>query len=255
MRIEGKTALVTGAAGGIGRALVESLLEAGVARVIASDLAGPALSDLARHGSGRVLPLALDVTDELAVAEAAIAFPDVDILINCHGVAVQQSYLEVASVQTLRREMDVNYWGQVLMCRAFAPVLARKGRALVNFLTPLAYITFPFVAPYCASKAACRALTDAMRAELAEAGTLVLAVYPGSIDTPMMTNVAVPKSGPGVVARAVVDGLRADWQEVWAGAGAEDMRTMLRDDPESLFAAAAKQLRLSTINAAGAPVA
>jgi NAD(P)-dependent dehydrogenase (short-subunit alcohol dehydrogenase family) len=256
MKVEGRVALVTGAAGGIGGALVDSLLKAGVGRIVACDLDGAALSALQQRAPERVAVHPLDVTDENAVEAAAAAHRDTDILINCHGVAVQQSYLEAASLAPFRREMDVNYWGQVLMCRAFAPVLAARDHgALVNLLSPLAHVTFPFVAPYCATKAACRALTDAMRAELAEAGTLVMAVYPGSIDTPMMANVKVTKSGPETVADAVVAGLLGNASEVWAGAGAQDMRAMLESDPKSLYAMAAKQLRLTSINAAGEPVA
>jgi NAD(P)-dependent dehydrogenase (short-subunit alcohol dehydrogenase family) len=256
MMIQDRTALVTGASGGIGSALVDHLLGAGIARVLACDLNTDALSLIGRRSPERITAFALDVTDEGAVVAAAEKYPDVDMLINCHGVAVQQSYLEVTSLRAFRHEMEVNYWGQVLMCRAFAAALSRPGgRALVNVLSPLAHVTLPFVAPYCATKAACRALTDAMRAELASAGTLVMAVYPGSIDTPMMTHVNVPKSSPATVARAVVAGLREGLQEVWAGEGSEEMRAMLQADPAGLFAAAAKQLRLSDVNAAGTPVA
>ena len=255
MKVQGRVALMTGALGGIGRALIDSLLKAGMERVIACDLDDAALTGLQQRSAGRIVAHPLDVTDEDAVAAVAAAHPETDMLINCHGVAVQQSYLEAVSLTPFRREMEVNYWGQVVMCRAFAPVLARRNQgALVDVLSPLAYVTFPFVAPYCATKAACRALTDAMRAELAEAGTLVMAVYPGSIDTPMMANVKVSKSGPETVAQAVVAGLMSDATEVWAGAGAEDMRAMLESDPQSLFAMAAKQLRLTSINAAGEPL-
>ena len=113
-------------------------------------------------------------------------------------------------------------------------------------------MTFPFLAPYCASKAACRALTEAMRAELAESGTLVMAVLPGTIDTPMMTNLHVPKSGPQTVAQAVVAALRDGQEEVWAGEGAAEMRAMLLEQPDVLKANAAKQLRLADINAGAA---
>lgn len=252
MKVEGRVALVTGASGGIGGALVQSLLNAGIKRVVACDLDGAGLTGIQRSPHDRVTHYPLDVTDDVAVAAAAEDLPDVEILINCHGVAVQQSYLEAASLTAFRREMEVNYWGQVLTCRAFAPVLGRNdGGALANVLSPLAHVTYPWLGPYCATKAACRALTDAMRAELAEAGTLVMAVYPGIIDTAMMTNVHVPKGAPETVAEAVVAGLESGLQEVWAGAGAEETRAMLRTDPASLFAEAAKVLRLADINTAG----
>lgn len=252
MRLDGRTALVTGASGGIGSAVVDALVSAGIGRVIACDLNQAGLAALQEIAPDKIVTRALDVTDEAAVAAAAAAHPDVDILINCHGIVVHQSVLEADSIDGFVREMDVNYWGQVRMCRAFAPILNRgSGKALVNFLSPLAYVTFPFLAPYCATKAACRVLTEAMRSELASNGTLVMAVLPGTIDTPMMSNLSVPKGPPSVVADAVITGLRENTQEVWAGEGAEDMRVMLKSDPEALFAGAASQLRLKDINAAG----
>ena len=255
MRIEGRTALVTGAAGGIGGALVDALLAAGVGPVIACDLDADHLSSVVERAPDRISAHVLDVTDEPAVDAAALAHHDVSILINCHGIVVHESVIEARSVKRFRREMDVNYWGQVNMCRAFAPVLSRAPKsALVNFLSPLAYVTFPFLAPYCATKAACRVLTEAMRAELAEAGTQVMAVFPGTIDTGMMTKLNVPKSPPSVVASAVIAGLRDGREEVWAGESAAEMRSMLKQDPAGLRASAAKQLRVSNLNNAGAPI-
>ncbi|MCJ8159008.1 SDR family NAD(P)-dependent oxidoreductase [Sphingomonas sp. LaA6.9] len=244
MNIDGKTALVTGAAGGIGRALVLELLDNGASKIIACDLDRKQLNDIAARDT-RVVPQELDVTDEAEVARVAAAHGDVDLLINCHGIVVHENYLAAATLGAFRKEMDVNYWGQLLLCRAFAPVVNRNaGGAIVNFLSPLAFVTFPFCAAYCATKAACRVLTDAMRAELGPKGVLVMAVCPGTIDTGMMSNLDIPKSPPEGVAKAVVEGLSSDETEVWAGEGAQDMRQRLRDDPEALQAEAAKWLRL-----------
>src|SRR5437870_2024304 len=102
MKVEGRVALVTGASGGIGGALVQSLLNAGVRRVVACDLEGEGLTRIQRSSPEQVTAYPLDVTDEIAVAAAAEAFPGVDILINCHGVAVQQSYLEATSLTAFR---------------------------------------------------------------------------------------------------------------------------------------------------------
>lgn len=147
MNLEGKTVLITGAAGGIGRALVVELLAADVGCVVACDLAADGLATVAELDE-RVVARPLDVTDEAAVRALAAEQDAVDVVINCHGVTIQKSYLAADSLDDHRREMDINYWGQVAMCRAFAPVLARnRGGALVNFLSPLAYMTVG----YCAS--------------------------------------------------------------------------------------------------------
>lgn len=245
MDIAGKVALVTGAAGGIGGALVEALLAAGAARVIACDLGEAGLRQLAARDRARIVPRLLDVTDEEAVAALAAEAADASIVINCHGVVIHESYLESASIAGFRKEMEVNYWGQVLMCRAFAPIVGRNGGgAIANFLSPLALATHPFCGNYCATKAACRALTDGMRAELAGQGTLVVSVFPGAIDTGMMTKLDIPKSDPALVARGVVDAIAAGETECWVGETAPEFRDQWRVDPAPLIAEAAKYLRL-----------
>lgn len=245
MDIAGNVALVTGAAGGIGSALVEALLRAGAAKVIACDLGEGGLRQLAARDPQTIVPHVLDVTDEAAVRALAAQAGDVSIVINCHGVVIHESYLESESIAGFRKEMEVNYWGQVLMCRAFAPIVgANGGGAIANFLSPLALATHPFCGNYCASKAACRALTDGMRAELAGQGTLVVSVFPGAIDTGMMTKLDIPKSDPALVAQGVVDAIAAGETECWVGETAPEFRDQWRVDPAPLIAEAAKYLRL-----------
>jgi NAD(P)-dependent dehydrogenase (short-subunit alcohol dehydrogenase family) len=252
MNLVDKVALVTGAAGGIGQAVVAELLGASLRKVVACDLDLAPLSQSSGVSAGRIETLRLDVTSETDVAAAARDCSDINILINCHGIVVHAGYMEAASISAFRREMDVNYWGQVLMCRAFAPILGRNGGgALVNFLSPLAYITMPFCGSYCASKAASRALTEAMRAELAAQGTAVMSVCPGATDTRMLAHMNIPKSAPEVVAKAVIEGLRTGENEVWAGEGAAKMRRQLREEPELFAQQAAHHLRLSSFSAAG----
>lgn len=245
MDIDGKVALVTGAAGGIGSALVEALLRAGAAKVIACDLGEGGLRQLAARDPQNIVPHVFDVTDEAAVSALAAQAGNVSIVINCHGVVIHESYLESDSIAGFRKEMEVNYWGQVLMCRAFAPIVgANGGGAIANFLSPLALATHPFCGNYCASKAACRALTDGMRAELAGQGTLVVSVFPGAIDTGMMTKLDIPKSDPALVAQGVVDAIAAGETECWVGETAPEFRDQWRVDPAPLIAEAAKYLRL-----------
>jgi NAD(P)-dependent dehydrogenase (short-subunit alcohol dehydrogenase family) len=251
MDIINKVAVVTGAAGGIGRALVASLLDAGLRKVVAYDLDLPQFQNI---DAKRIETRSLDVTNETSVNEAARACMDIDILINCHGIVVHEGYMEAKSISAFRREMEVNYWGQVLMCRAFAPVLGQNGGgAMVNFLSPLAYITFPFSGNYCASKAACRVLTEAMRAELAGQGTAVMSVCPGATDTQMLGGLDIPRSAPDVVAKAVIEGLRTGETEVWAGEGATEMRRLLHEEPEVIARQGASMLRFSSFSAGTGP--
>lgn len=138
MKMAGKVALVTGASGGIGSALVNELLLAGAAKVHACDLQGEGLRALAHVDPARIETHVLDVTDEQAVRSVAAGASDVSVLINCHGVVIHESYFEASDLSGFRKEMEVNYWGQLLMCLAFAPIVGRNGGgAIANFLSPL----------------------------------------------------------------------------------------------------------------------
>lgn len=245
MEIAGSVALVTGASGGIGRALVDALLARGARKVIACDLNAMALDGFASVAPERCEARVLDVTDEDAVQDAAAECSDVSVLINCHGVVLHEAYLEARGLARFRREMEVNYWGQVIMCRAFASVVGSNGGGVIaNFLSPLALVSYPFCGNYCASKAACRALTDCMRAELSGQGTLVISVFPGAIDTQMMTRLDIPKSQPSVVASGVLEAIEAGDIECWVGETAPEFREQWGRDPAPLVAEAARHLRL-----------
>ena len=243
MELRNKTVLLTGAAGGIGRVIVDALLAEQVEKIIACDISATALESVFAREHDRVVAYPLDVSDETAAVAASEAHPDVDILINCHGVVRHESCIEAVDIADFRREREVNFWGQVIMCRAFAGVLAANGGgAMVNFLSPLAYITYPFCASYCASKAACRVLTDSMRAELAAQGTFVMGVCPGSIDTPMMEQIPLPKSQPEIVALALIEGLVNEVEEIWPGPDAQEMREKFAADPQAMAKEAAAVL-------------
>jgi NAD(P)-dependent dehydrogenase (short-subunit alcohol dehydrogenase family) len=226
--------------------LVAGLLDSGAQKVIGCDLNIAGLEQIARAAPDRCQARVLDVTDEAAVHQCASECGDVNLLINCHGIVIHQAFLDAPTIAGFRREMDVNYWGQVMMCRAFARIVGRNGGgAIANFLSPLALVTYPFCGSYCATKAACRALTDSMRAELAAQGTLVVSVFPGAIDTQMMTKLNIPKSQPEVVARGVLSAIAAGDIECWVGETAPEFRDQWRRDPAPLVAEAAKHLALS----------
>ncbi|GAA2392760.1 SDR family oxidoreductase [Nonomuraea africana] len=198
MRLEGGVALVTGANRGLGAAFARALVERGAKTVYAG------VRDPASVRDPRLVPVRLDVTDPAQVAAAAERCGDVDLLINNAGVLGEAE-----------REMATNYHGTLAMSRAFAPVLARNGGGvLVNMLSVLSFITFPQVATYAASKAAAWSLTNALRQELREQGTLVVGVHAGYIDTEMAARVTAPKVSPELVAAMTLDGVAAGLTEV-----------------------------------------
>ncbi|MBD2054689.1 SDR family NAD(P)-dependent oxidoreductase [Oculatella sp. FACHB-28] len=159
---------------------------------------------------------------------------DVTVLINNAGVGFNQRFLS-ADLVKMRSEIEVNYLGTFLMCRAFAPVLkANGGGAIVNMLTILAKVNFPLNASYSASKAAALSLTQGIRAELTSQGTLVIAVMPGTVDTGMSKAFPPPKVAPEEVVRAALQAVVDGVEEVYPGKQAQDMEAQLLSSPKAV---------------------
>jgi len=235
MKIEGAVALVTGANGGIGKEYVEALRTAGAARIYACARKVEALTEIVSLDPERIIPIQLDITNEQSVKDAAAQCQDVNLLINNAGVGFNQGLIAAPDLSSARTEMEVNYFGTLAMCRAFAPILkGNGGGAIVNMLSMLALVNIPFNGSYSTSKAAALSLTQGVRAELAAQGTLVVAVMPGTVDTHMSKDYPPPKVSPTEVAisalQAVVDGV----EEIYPGEQATDLAAQLRHDPKAV---------------------
>jgi NAD(P)-dependent dehydrogenase (short-subunit alcohol dehydrogenase family) len=232
MKIVGSTALVTGAGGGIGRRIIETLQARGAQKIYAADLSSADLSGL---GIG-VETLTLDVTDEAAVAKVAAAAGDVTLLINSAGVFGLAGLIAAVNLSAARREMDVNFWGGLIMCRAFAPVLrANGGGAIVNVLSEAARVCVPFAGSYCASKSAAWIMTQGVRAELAAQGTHVMAAFPASTDTPMVSMLDMDDLlDPAYVAGAMIDALEEGLDDISIGEHALHMERLMYNDYKAL---------------------
>jgi NAD(P)-dependent dehydrogenase (short-subunit alcohol dehydrogenase family) len=165
------TAVVTGAGGGTGGAIVQRLAKHGF-RVRAALRTQAAVDAFARQAGDRIVPLLLDVTDEASVEAAAHTVIDevgeVGLvgLVNSVGIIVDGP-LELITVENFRRQFEVNVTGIFAVTRAFLPAL-RQGRGrVVNIGGAFARTTMPFMGPLSASKAALASLGDAMRMEFA----------------------------------------------------------------------------------------
>lgn len=216
MNLNGKTVLVTGANGGLGGALVKALLDKGVAKIYAAARSTASVEELVQQHAGRVVTLKLDITDTFSVAAAAEQCPDVDLLINNAGVNRCEGLMGATGMDSAREEMEVNYFGTLAMCRAFAPILASRGNgAIVNVCSIIGLVNLPVNGTYCASKAAGHSLLQGVRAELAPRGVRVVGVYPGPVETRMTAGQEMPKATPDQVAAAILAGLELDAEDIF----------------------------------------
>lgn len=188
--LSGRTALVTGAAGGIGRGIVAALVEAG-ATVVAADLVEDAARDVAAgFPDGRVVPLRMDVTDEPGVAAAVASLAEqgvgpVSLLVNNAGIAGRTG-MPFTRLDGSDWDLPwkVNVVGPFLVAAALVEQLAQTGGSVVNIASVSGRRGFTTSPPYSASKAAILNFTQGMATDLAPRGIRVNAVCPGMVLTP-----------------------------------------------------------------------
>jgi NAD(P)-dependent dehydrogenase (short-subunit alcohol dehydrogenase family) len=210
MLLNNAVVLVTGANRGIGAEFVAQLKERGAGRIYA---ASRHAGDVDVDG---VESIRLDITDPAQVQAAAAAAGDVQVLINNAGISTGTSVVS-GEVADIRREMDTNFFGPLLMTQAFAPILkANGGGAILNVVSALSWFTAPGAGAYAASKAAAWSLTDSARLELADQGTHVVGVHMGLVDTDMAAGVDAPKISPSALAAAGLDAIESGLDEVLA---------------------------------------
>jgi NAD(P)-dependent dehydrogenase (short-subunit alcohol dehydrogenase family) len=243
MNIKGTVALVTGANRGIGRCHVEALVARGAAKIYAGSRDPGRLADLVAAHPGKVVAIKLDITNEADIVAAAKQCRDVALLINNAGINHEAGFIAAGDLTAARAEMETNYFGPLAMCRAFAPILkANGGGAIVNMLSILARVNLPMYGSLSASKAAALSLTQGVRGELATAGTLVVAIMPGAVDTEMSRNFPPPKLPPADAARAALDAVEEGIEEVYPGDMAAGMNAGLAADPKAVEKDLAKYL-------------
>jgi NAD(P)-dependent dehydrogenase (short-subunit alcohol dehydrogenase family) len=181
-RLEGKTALVTGAATGIGRATAVLLAQNG-ARVVLFGLGEAELAAAAAETGG--LAIHGDVTQSADIGRAVGACgARLDIVINAAGLIIPDQPMTVSD-EVWAKTLDVNLTGTMRVCRASLPLLRQRGGAIVNIASVAAFNASPDSASYAASKAAVVAYTRSLAYAHGADGIRANAVAPGWVRTPM----------------------------------------------------------------------
>lgn len=248
MDIKGCVGLVTGGNRGIGEAFVRELLHAGASKVYAGSRDPAGAAHLEQEFPGRCVALKLDVTSAVDVAAAAERCGDVNVLVNNAGLFANQLLLGAPDMSAARQEMEINYFGTLAMCRAFAPILGRNGGgAIVNVLSAGAIVTMPNMGGYSPSKAATRSLSTAVRAELMNQNTQVTALIVGSVDTRMAAHVEGVKEKPEDIARAGIKAIVRNIDEMDTDRMAMEVRASMALDPKGFERRMARLLHVGTI--------
>ncbi|MEZ0171002.1 SDR family oxidoreductase [Microvirga sp. TS319] len=183
--LAGKTALVTAAAQGIGRASALALADAGAA-VFATDINEEALASLAEERPV-ITPLRLDVRDRASIAAVHERTGPVEILFNCAGT-VHQGPLLACDDEAWDFSMDLNVTAMFRMIRAYLPAMVERGSGSIVNMSSVAGAVKGVAnrAAYCATKAAVAGLTRSIAADYVTAGVRCNAICPGTVETPSL---------------------------------------------------------------------
>ncbi|MFC8517209.1 SDR family oxidoreductase [Streptomyces sp. NPDC057257] len=225
--IKDAVVLVTGGSRGIGKALVEELYARGAGKVYAT------ARDPRTVTHPDAVPLALEVTDPDSVAAAAAQARDVTVLINNAGASVGGSFLDTP-VDDVRREFEINFYGPLLVARAFVPVIERNGGGhILNVHSVLSWLGN--AGSYSASKAALWQQTNSLRLELLERGIDVTGLHVGYVDTDLTARIDAPKIDARTVAALALDGIEAGAPEVLADDISRQVKAGLSADLSALY--------------------
>jgi short-subunit dehydrogenase len=229
-RLNDRTAVVTGAASGIGREIALALARSGCDLGLVDldrdglETAAGEIRRLGRRASTHVADVADAVRMQALAAEVQEAHGGVQILVNNAGVALAATVIE-HTLEDWRWILGVNLWGVIHGCHFFLPHLLRADEAqIVNVSSAAGIIGIPVQVSYCASKFAVRGLSESLREELSGTSVGVTTVFPGPIATNIAASArsaegwdgALPVerfrdfSGPAAAAGAIVAAIRSN---------------------------------------------
>lgn len=253
-RLDGKVAVVTGAASGIGRATARLLAESGCA-VACVDVNPSGLAETTERMAAserRVTAHRFDVSEHGKLDELASTICSehgaVDILVQNAGVTALGS-MHDQTKDEISRVLDVNLGATIVGTRAFLPALMKQDEGHIVLLSSIfGLISPPGQAVYSATKFGLRGFGGALRLELSGHGIGVTTVFPGNVDTSIIEHATTPSESerlraqsltehravpPERVAKAIVNGIKRNSPRVFVGAGVRSLERLARIAPDA----------------------
>jgi NAD(P)-dependent dehydrogenase (short-subunit alcohol dehydrogenase family) len=225
-------AVVTGAARGIGKALVADLLRQGVKKIYA--IGKSASINTAFAGHAHVIPLQADVTNAKQIEAVAAKAKDATLIFSNAGVLDFGNILDTP-METIERNFATNFYGQINLAKSFAPILEKNGGGhFTMMLSVVSLASMPGLAAYNASKAAAWSLAQSLRADLAKKNIKVHSVFPGPVDTDMAAAITFAKTSPEDVAKAVVEGVMGGIEDIFPDTMAQQVYSGWKADHKAM---------------------
>ena len=188
--------------------MVIELLNKGAAKVYAASRNTDSLNELKAKYGDRIVPIALDLTNDDSIAAVKDQVKDLDILINNAGVLLGSHNLSGDAISDLENNFEVNVFGLMKLTLNLVDLLKKESpTAIVNLSSLAGLANMPVIGTYSVSKAAVHSITQGLRYELAAFNVLVSGVYPGAIDTEMTKSMDMPKDTPLNVGINIVKGI------------------------------------------------
>lgn len=228
MKLQGKTALVTGASRGIGQAIAFELAKHGVKRLLLvarnQQRLAEIVTDLEALGV-EVIPLVVDLTDRVnvnvVISQAWRDYGQIHLLVNCAGVAHQAPFLQ-SKLPHVQEEIAINLLGMYTITRIIARrMVSQREGTIVNVASLMGKVAAPTMSTYSATKFAILGFTQALRGELANHNVQVISLLPTLTDTDMVRDLqlfrGVVSMSPQRVAQALLRGIELNKREIIIG--------------------------------------
>ncbi len=261
MKVQDKVVVVTGAGGGIGKALVLELLKRG-AKVAAVDINPTALEQLIKdvgEQKNKISTHVVDITKKDLVeklpSEVIKVHGQVDGIINNAGMIHPFKKVTELDYPKIEQIMNLNFYGTLYMCKSFIPELLKRPSAhIANVSSMGGFVPVPGQTIYGASKAAVKLLTEGLYSELIDTNVRVSVIFPGGVKTDITKNSGVEIKTisdtskikvllPEEAAKIILDGIEKDAYRIIAGSDSSMMDKIYRINPKQAAKLIAKNLK------------